>query len=52
MTKECALESSTGREVEHRICCNEKERTFEGECYFCAPVELLITLGVLLASAV
>jgi hypothetical protein len=30
-----------------RVTLDEKERIFDGNCYFCAPVELLISLGVL-----
>jgi hypothetical protein len=30
-----------------RATIEGKERLFDGDCYFCAPVELLISLGVL-----
>ncbi len=34
-----------------RVKLDEKERLFEGDCYFCAPIELLISLGVLPGKA-
>jgi hypothetical protein len=35
-----------------RVILDKTERVFDGNCYFCAPVELLVSLGVLPSTTI